>query len=149
MVNFTAFSLLAREETAPRVCELRWRAFFLVHKRAGLGTHGDVRPFVALGLGLQRAGYRVTIATHVDFEGFVASHGLGFRPIGGSFKQLVESEAGREWLESSDSLSRYVATTKRVFKPLLRTWIDDTRAALLDAPGAHGDPRGHARQPGG
>jgi sterol 3beta-glucosyltransferase len=98
-----------------------------------VGTHGDVRPFVALGAGLQRAGYRVTIATHTDFESFVTAHGLGFRPIGGSFKQLMESDLGREWLESSDSLLRYVRTTRRVFGPLVRPWIEDMRAAVLDA----------------
>jgi sterol 3beta-glucosyltransferase len=98
-----------------------------------VGTQGDVRPFVALGMGLRRAGYRVTIATHTDFEEFVTSHGLAFRPVGGSFKQLMESDLGREWIESSDSLSRYVETTKRVFAPLVRPWIEDTRAAVLDA----------------
>jgi sterol 3beta-glucosyltransferase len=98
-----------------------------------VGTQGDVRPFVALGAGLQRAGYRVTIATHTDFENLVTSHDLGFRPIGGSFRQLMQSDLGRAWLESSDSLPRYVATTKRLFAPLVRPWIDDMRAAVSDA----------------
>src|SRR5215467_6535050 len=50
-----------------------------------VGTEGDVRPFVALGVGLRSAGYRITIATHTDFQGLITSHGLGFRAIGGSF----------------------------------------------------------------
>ena len=36
----------------------------------------DVRPFVALGLGLKRAGYRVTLATHPDYAPLAALHGL-------------------------------------------------------------------------
>jgi len=97
------------------------------------GTQGDVRPFVALGLGLKRRGHRVTIATHTDFESLITSRGLGFRPVGGSFKALMESAPGRAWLESSDSMVRYVKTFRRLFEPLVRPWIEDTRAALLDA----------------
>ena len=45
---------------------------------------------MALGKGLAREGYRVTVATHDDYASFVTEHGLGFRPIGGSFKKVVE-----------------------------------------------------------
>lgn len=41
-----------------------------------LGTRGDVQPYIALGLGLQRAGFDVALATPVDFVGFVESYGL-------------------------------------------------------------------------
>src|SRR3989304_4329314 len=32
------------------------------------GTRGDVQPYLALGLGLQAAGYRVVVATHANFR---------------------------------------------------------------------------------
>ena len=32
-----------------------------------IGTLGDVRPYVALGAGLRRAGYEVTLATGTGF----------------------------------------------------------------------------------
>lgn len=33
-----------------------------------IGTRGDVQPFIALGLGLQQAGYKIKIVTHSIFE---------------------------------------------------------------------------------
>ncbi len=41
-----------------------------------VGSRGDVQPFCALALGLQRAGHRVRIATHYNFEEFVSKPGL-------------------------------------------------------------------------
>jgi sterol 3beta-glucosyltransferase len=41
-----------------------------------IGTRGDVQPYVALALGLQRAGYDVAIGTTANFRDFVESYGL-------------------------------------------------------------------------
>ena len=98
-----------------------------------VGTRGDVQPFVALGKGLSRAGYRVTLATHDDYASFVAEHGLGFRAIGGSFKKIIESDLGREWIESSGSFFRFLELSRRVFEPLVAPWIRDAHDAVSDA----------------
>ncbi|MBN2004797.1 MAG: glycosyltransferase family 1 protein [Anaerolineae bacterium] len=45
------------------------------------GTRGDVQPFVALGLGLQSAGYQVILATQYRFYDQVTSAGLSCAPI--------------------------------------------------------------------
>jgi sterol 3beta-glucosyltransferase len=68
-----------------------------------------------------------------DYAAFVTEHGLGFRPIGGSFKKIVESDLGRQWIESGDSLRRYLDLSRRVFEPLLATWMHDAHEAVLDA----------------
>jgi rhamnosyltransferase subunit B len=47
-----------------------------------LGSSGDVHPFVALGLELQRRGHRATILTNPFFAPLVESVGLEFVPIG-------------------------------------------------------------------
>lgn len=47
-----------------------------------LGTHGDVRPFVALGLGLQRSGHAVRLAATDEHRAFVTEHGLEFASLG-------------------------------------------------------------------
>jgi rhamnosyltransferase subunit B len=47
-----------------------------------LGSSGDVHPFVALGLELQRRGHRATILTNPLFAPLIDSVGLGFHPIG-------------------------------------------------------------------
>lgn len=98
-----------------------------------VGTEGDVRPFVAIARGLVAAGHRCTVATHTDYEGFVARHGLGYRPIGQTFKRIVESEPGRRWIDSSDSLFRYVRATRETFLPLILPWATDAYEASLDA----------------
>lgn len=58
-----------------------------------IGSHGDVRPYVALGKGLQARGHQVRIGTHAEFEGdqpFGAERvyraGAGPRPL--PFKQF-------------------------------------------------------------
>ena len=47
-----------------------------------LGTHGDVQPFVALGIGLQRAGHTVRLAARDNFREFVLRNGLEFASLG-------------------------------------------------------------------
>jgi len=96
------------------------------------GTEGDVRPFVAIGLGLERAGYRVTMAANPDHGRLVRSHGLAFRPVGTEMKALLESDAGREWIESSDNPRRYFKAFKRAFDEAYPAFLDDVHAALLD-----------------
>jgi len=47
-----------------------------------IGARGDVQPYVALALGLQRAGHTVTLATHPCMRGLAASYGVPFAPAG-------------------------------------------------------------------
>jgi sterol 3beta-glucosyltransferase len=47
-----------------------------------IGSRGDVQPYIALGLGLQEAGSKVTLATHPVMHALVESYGLRFEPIG-------------------------------------------------------------------
>jgi sterol 3beta-glucosyltransferase len=63
-----------------------------------VGSRGDVQPYCALALGLQNAGYRVRIATHVNFEQFLSEQGLEFVPIAGNFQELLNSEEGQKLL---------------------------------------------------
>ena len=46
------------------------------------GTRGDVQPFLALALGLQKDGHRVRLATHAIFKDYVESYGIEFYPLG-------------------------------------------------------------------
>lgn len=68
-----------------------------------IGSRGDIQPYVALGIGLRRAGYDVNIATHAMFEEFVRRHDLGFSLIRTNPKELLESELGQEWLRSGSN----------------------------------------------
>lgn len=55
------------------------------------GTRGDVQPFVALGVGLQRAGHSVCLAAPESFEALVAGRGLEFVPLPGDPAQLART----------------------------------------------------------
>ncbi len=68
-----------------------------------VGSRGDVQPFCALAVGLQRAGYRVRMATHCNFEEFVSKQGLEFAPIAGNFQELLSSEEGQKLLEGQQT----------------------------------------------
>lgn len=79
-----------------------------------LGTRGDVQPFVALGCGLQKAGFSVKIATHANHEAFIRQYGLDFAPLPGDAYQRLQDIADKvvgksilkfnmhllEWVES-------------------------------------------------
>ena len=56
------------------------------------GTHGDVRPFVALGKTLIKRGHTVRIAAPSDAEGFVLENGIEFTRLHGSTKALLNRD---------------------------------------------------------
>jgi sterol 3beta-glucosyltransferase len=64
------------------------------------GSRGDVEPFVALGVGLRRAGHQVRLVAPSVFQEFVSAHDLEFAGLPGNPDQLVRglvSEAGHRW----------------------------------------------------
>ncbi|THD00187.1 hypothetical protein EYZ11_000378 [Aspergillus tanneri] len=54
-----------------------------------VGSRGDVQPFIALGLQLQKCGHRVRLATHGAFREPILSEGLEFFDIGGDPAELM------------------------------------------------------------
>ena len=45
------------------------------------GSRGDVQPYVALAIGLQKVGYEISVATNPSFEELVRRFGIGFHPV--------------------------------------------------------------------
>ena len=73
-----------------------------------VGTRGDVQPFAAFGIGLQRAGHAVRICTHPEFRELVTGNGLDFAPLAaGALSRGTETEEGRRWAERQ---SRWMPT---------------------------------------
>lgn len=70
-----------------------------------IGSRGDVQPYVALGQGLQAAGYQVRLAAHDNFETFVRDRGLTFFSIAADPRGILEGEAGRNWLEAGNPVT--------------------------------------------
>jgi sterol 3beta-glucosyltransferase len=98
-----------------------------------VGTRGDVQPYVALGLGLQRAGHQVCVATHSLFREFVTSRGLDFAAVEGNPAALLEEEEGRAWLESGNNPLRFVRRMIRLAEPLTKRTIADCWQACQGA----------------
>ncbi|MDJ0573257.1 MAG: glycosyltransferase [Pleurocapsa sp. MO_192.B19] len=80
------------------------------------GSRGDVQPFVALGKGFKKVGHSVTICTCQSFEPFITEHGLTYGYMNDDFIKLVDSEAGREVMESGGNFLSLVKTTLTLLK---------------------------------
>ena len=95
------------------------------------GTRGDVQPFVALALGLQRAGHRVTLAAEAAFAPLVIGHGIPHAPLRADFHALATSEAGRSALGGNPlAIVRALRTS---VLPSVRTLLEDAWTAAQGA----------------
>ncbi len=99
-----------------------------------IGTHGDVRPYVALGRGLLARGHEVLIAAPENFETFIASHGLGFGSIGEDFETLLKNPELSKLLEGN--ILWHLPKLFKMFKPRFissfnRAWQVAQNAELI------------------
>jgi len=97
-----------------------------------IGTLGDVQPYVALGIGVKKAGHSAVIATHPDFKKLVTDYGLEFSSVdypqglmtGNDMLKLVEAGSNfLSWMRKLSSLT----------EPILRIIIDDCWKACQQA----------------
>lgn len=59
-----------------------------------VGSRGDLQPYLAILLELQRRGHQVTLIGSVNFQAAAEAHALPFVPLPGDFTSLLRSEAG-------------------------------------------------------
>lgn len=78
-----------------------------------IGSRGDVQPYIALGLGLRAAGYRVRMVTLGGFEQMVGNYGLEHLVIARSPQEIGQTNEGRDWVQQR-------ADTKGFLRGLLR-----------------------------
>ena len=83
---------------------------------ATVGTRGDVQPFVALGIGLQQAGHKVTLCTSERFERFVREHGLLYGYMSNDLLDLMDSQAGKQAMEETVGVFGFIKSTLKLFK---------------------------------
>jgi len=76
-----------------------------------IGTLGDVQPYVALGVGLKKAGHSVYIATHLNFNKLVIEHGLEFSPI--DYPQELMTDG--DMLKLVDAGSNFASWMRQLF----------------------------------
>ncbi|KAL0929369.1 sterol glucosyltransferase [Colletotrichum truncatum] len=103
-----------------------------------VGSRGDVQPFIAYGVALQRKGHRVRLATHDNFAEFVRSSGLEFYPIGGDPEDLMAYMVKNPGLIPSIESLRGgdIGRKRRMVKEMLHgCWL-----SCIDADPVSGDP---------
>jgi sterol 3beta-glucosyltransferase len=84
------------------------------------GSRGDVQPYVALGMGLQKAGHEVRLVASSDFEAFIKSRGLGFFSAGVDMRRLLQAEEAQATLASERSTLRGLWQTIREWRPAIQ-----------------------------
>lgn len=94
------------------------------------GSLGDLHPYLAIALELNRRGHEVIIATAQCYRDYVMSRGLGFRPV----------RRDCEWLNDPERVRRYahlrlglVRLAREYALPQLRETYDDLLAAVEGA----------------
>ena len=85
---------------------------------ATLGSRGDVEPFIALGLALQRAGHQPLLGASQRYQAWIESWGLSCAPMDNGFVELLESLEGRAALERAGSVWGMVRTVARLAPPI-------------------------------
>ena len=93
-----------------------------------LGTRGDVQPYIALGMGLQRSGYDVTIATSARFTPMITERGLQHVPLNADFMTMMEGADGK----AAVSGTNLFALLKHV-RPMLSEFLDESWQAAQGA----------------
>jgi sterol 3beta-glucosyltransferase len=96
------------------------------------GTQGDVRPYVALGMGLRVAGHTVRVATNPNFEALVTRHGLTFCPMHGDTEALMRDPEVGNALAKNNPIAQLSLLQKKLIV-LNQQWIRDCLEACQDA----------------
>lgn len=90
-----------------------------------LGSRGDVQPFVALALGLQAQGHRVTIAAAADYAPLAGAYGVAFAPLAGYVRELMNFGLVNELLDGAHNPLYFARTFLAELNPLLSTIMAD------------------------
>ena len=88
------------------------------------GTQGDVRPYVALGKGLQDSGHQVQVATHQNFAALVAGCGLTLFPLHGDMEGLMRDPTVGVALAKNNLLNQFTLLKKKLIV-LNQQWMHD------------------------
>ena len=98
-----------------------------------LGSRGDVQPFIALGLALERRGHRVRLAAMHDYADLVSSYGLTFAPVGGLIREAMDFDLVYRALEASARPWSFARQFIQHLEPWMVRILADCWAASRDA----------------
>lgn len=92
-----------------------------------IGTQGDVRPFVALGLGLQAQGHAVRIASGATCRELVERFGLEFAPLTADFLEAMARDPGA--LQRGKHPLTFLSTARQLLAEMSVNWPEQGLAA--------------------
>lgn len=93
------------------------------------GTRGDVQPYIALRLGLEREGHYVTVSTSWSFRSVIESAGLHYAFINEGMLALLDAPEDQGVLEDTNNIFQVVKRTLSLIKkvgPIQRALQDKT-----------------------
>ena len=98
-----------------------------------IGSRGDIQPFLALGVRLSQAGHQVKLATHETFGSWIKSYGLDFAGLEGNPQEWLESEAGKQIMESANNPLEFIHLFGEAINPMIDSLMTDAWAACQGA----------------
>ena len=90
-----------------------------------MGSRGDVQPYIALGLGLEKAGYRVRIAAPAVLCNLVTQYGLTALPIQAVDPQAFLGKAAVRGASKQRLPLRQMRTLLREARPLISGFLEE------------------------
>ena len=95
-----------------------------------LGSRGDVQPFIALAVGLQKTGHHeVRFAAPDNFESLAREYGLSFSPLGVDTQKML----GTGGIDPDQNLLVWFSEVLRSMKPVAERIAENTWVACQDA----------------
>lgn len=94
------------------------------------GTRGDTQPFIALALGLQRAGHRVRLVGARNFATWVQGYGLDFFPLRINLTEMLNTADAQAIMEADSPLRGMVKQLRAVRSTVM---MDDLQGDVWQA----------------
>jgi sterol 3beta-glucosyltransferase len=95
-----------------------------------LGSRGDVQPFIALAVGLQKTGrHKVCLAAPDNFEALAKEYSLNFFPLGVDTQKIL----GTDGIDPDQNILLWFWEVLRSMKPLTERIAENTWLACQDA----------------
>src|SRR5690349_6732181 len=79
-----------------------------------LGSRGDIQPYIALGRGLQQAGYSVRLAAPENFQSLAVQHGLDFFSIAPNSQDVMAGDVGRRMMTTGNNTPAFMYELARM-----------------------------------
>jgi sterol 3beta-glucosyltransferase len=97
------------------------------------GTRGDVQPYIALGQGLQKAGYDVRLLASENFKSLATEAGLAFGSTGMSAEERIQSDEWRKTIEGGN----FFAIMRRMQAEMKQAAAESARQTAPLLEGSH------------